>query len=345
MLRASFAAPILVLLLLPSLFAQKEPPANSAQQSTPDNVSRAELTGITVEDWTTLSLKGSDLKPEPPLVAETGQFPQFTRQVVQLKWRAGDPIELYVIKPKAVEKPPAILYLYSYPSETDRFLDDGYCQRVTRDGVAAIGFVSALTGHRYHMRPMKEWFVSELQESLVSSVHDVQLILDYLDTRGDLDMDRIGMFGAGSGGTIAILSAAVDPRIKAIDLLDPWGDWPNWMAKSELVPEKERPNYIKPEFLNKVAGFDPVQWLPQLKSTKVRLQYTADDQITPRAAKERIESAMPAHAEVAKHKDTRALFEATSGGRLFDWIKEQLKPPPRVAVDLPAANAASAVPR
>jgi hypothetical protein len=54
------------------------------------------------------------------------------------------------------------------------------CARVTRDGFAAIGFVSAFTGHRYQNRPMKQWFVSELPEALGSSVHDVQMILSPL---------------------------------------------------------------------------------------------------------------------------------------------------------------------
>jgi iron complex outermembrane receptor protein len=80
--------------------------------------------------------------------------------------------------------------------------------RATEGGFAAIGFVSALTGHRFHNRSMKEWFISELQEALGTSVHDVPMILNYLSTRGDLDMDNIGMFGQGSGGAIAILAAS-----------------------------------------------------------------------------------------------------------------------------------------
>ena len=85
---------------------------------------------------------------------------------------------------------------------------------------------------------MKEWFVSQLQESIAASAHDVQMILNYLAMRGDLDMDHVGMFGDGSGASIAILAAAVDPRIKASDLLDPWGDWPDWIAKSTLIQKK-----------------------------------------------------------------------------------------------------------
>jgi len=279
-----------------------------------------------LEDWSSLSLANSELIPEQPLLGEKDDNPQFTRELLQLKWRQGDPIDLYVIRPKNVAKPAAVLYLYSYPSETDVFRSDAYCAKVTKDGFAAIGFVSALTGHRYTNRPMKQWFVSELQEALGSSVHDVQMILNYLATRNDLDMSRIGMFGVGSGGTIAILAAAADSRIKTIDVIDPWGDWPQWMAKSSLIPEVERPNYLKPEFLKKVAALDPVQWLPQLTSQHVRLQQVLDDSVTPKVAQQRMRAVAPRTARTVTFPTTRQFSEAESGDRLLRWLKDQMQP-------------------
>jgi hypothetical protein len=282
-----------------------------------------------VEDWSSLSLAGSELVPQKPTFGEKDDLPGFTRELIQVKWRDGDPIDLYVIRPKYVPKPPLVLYLYSYPSETDRFRDNDYCARITSGGVAAVGFVSALTGHRYTMRPMKEWFVSELQEALGSSVHDVQMVLNFLSQRDDLDASNVGMLGTGSGGTIAILAAAADPRIKAIDVLSPWGDWPDWMAKSNLVPENERANYLQPEFLKKVAPLDPVRWLPQVKAQHIRIQDIADDTITPKAARERIESAAPAAAKVQRYQSTREFYGAAGGGRLFQWVKDQLRAVPQ----------------
>ncbi len=61
------------------------------------------------------------------------------------------------------------------------------------------------------------------QEALGKSTHDVQMVLDYLAGRGDFDMSNVKVFGVGAGGTIAVLAASADSRIKAIDLLDPWG--------------------------------------------------------------------------------------------------------------------------
>ena len=282
--------------------------------------------GRTPEDLSSVSLAGSQLNPDPPFVGEKDDFPTFTRELLQVKWRNGDPIDLYVMRPKGVAKPPVVLYLYSYPSETDRFRDNNYCARITEGGFAAVGFVSALTGQRYSMRPMKEWFVSEMQESLGSSVHDVQMMLNYLSTRGDLDMSRVGMFATGSGASIAILAAAADSRIKAIDLLNPWGDWPDWMAKSAIIPEVERPNYVKPEFLNKVAPLDPVKWLPQLKSQGVRIERLSNDTVTPQIAEEKIEAAAGSTVKVIHYDNVQQFYGAAGGGRVFQWVKAQLHP-------------------
>jgi X-Pro dipeptidyl-peptidase-like protein len=317
--RHAFAVLLLLLLCVNSRAA-------AAQQSSLNQAASAGSRPVgNLEDWTSLSLQGSELIPERPLLGEhDDNNPKFTRELWQVKWRQGDPIDLYVIRPKGVAKPPAILYLYSYPSETDIFRNDDYCERVTDGGFAAIGFVSALTGQRYTNRPMKEWFVSELQEALSTSVHDVQLVLNYLSTRDDLDMNKVGMFGVGSGGTIAILSAAADRRIKTIDVIDPWGDWPDWMANSALVPERERPNYVKPEFLKKVAGLDPVLWLPRLKTPNIRLQQVMDDSVTPRIVQDRIRAAARGRAKIVTFATTAQLSRTGSKDKLLRWIKTRV---------------------
>ncbi len=277
------------------------------------------------EDWSSPSLAGSTLNALPPVVGERDNYPDFTREIVEVQWRPGDPIYLYVMLPKQVKHPPGILYLYTYPSETDRFRDQEFCKLLIKNGTAAIGFVSALTSQRYHDRPMKEWFISELEESLATSVHDVQMILNYLASRGDIDMDRIGMFGDGSGGAITILTAAVDARIKVLDLLEPWGDWPDWLAKSVLVPDEERAAYLTPEFLQRVEPLDPLKWLSRLSSRTVRLQLAPYETLTPSSARARLEKAMPANVEMVRYETSKALLRAASSGQFFDWIQVQVR--------------------
>ena len=274
------------------------------------------------EDWTSPSLAMSDLKAARPLVGYINNYPTYTVELLQVQWRWGDPLDLYVVKPRGVKKPPVILYLYSYPADTDHFKDERWRNTVTKDGFAAVGFVSALTGHRYHDRPMREWFISELQECLATSAHDVQMVLNYLATRDDLDMTRVGMFAQGSGASIAILASAVDPRIKVLDTIDPWGDWPTWMTKSPFVPEEERGEYVKPEFLKKVAALEPIEWLPKMQAKKFRLQDAIFEPNTPKEAKEKLRAAVPAGSAVVIYK-TPQDFNAVVGNRM-EWIQREL---------------------
>jgi hypothetical protein len=277
------------------------------------------------EDWTSPGLRTSNLKPASPLSAYVNDYPGYTVELLQVQWRFGDPIDVYVMKPKGIKKPPVVLYLYGYPSDTDRFKDEGFQDKVTKDGFAAVGFVSALTGHRYHDRPMREWFLSELQESLAASAHDVQMVLDYLSTRGDLDMSRVGMLAQGSGASIAIFASAVDPRIKVLDSIDPWGDWPTWMATSPFVPEDERVEYLKPEFLKKAAALEPIEWLPKIQAKKFRLQDAIFEVNTPKIAKEKLRAAVPPSGTVVIYKTPEEFNSMVRGKKDLEWIQHELR--------------------
>ena len=276
------------------------------------------------EDWTSPSLTASSLRPVQALRAYINDHPGYTVELLRLQWRWGDPIDLYVMKPNGIKKPAVILYLYGYPTDTDMFKDEEWQRAATQDGFAAVGFVSALTGHRYHDRPMKDWFLSELQESLATSAHDVQMVLSYLETRGDLDMNHVGMFAQGSGASIAILASAADSRIKVLDVMDPWGDWPTWMATSPFVPEEERPQYVKAEFLNKAGVLDPVEWLPKIQAKKFQMEQNDFDKITPNEAKQKLRAAVPTTASVVVYKTVKELDAARASSTNVGWIQHEV---------------------
>ena len=279
------------------------------------------------ETYFSASLAGSSLQSDPPELVDVAEEESYIREWITLQWRPNDPIYLYVVRPRGVAKPPVVIYVPDYPAETDAFRDDKWCQRVTTGGFAAAAFVPALNGHRYHGRPMKEWFVSELQEALSKSAHDVQMVETYLGQRGDLDMSRVGIRGEGAGATIAALAASVDARIKAVDLVDPWGDWPTWMKFSDVVPEDERPAFLKPQFLKRVEAFDPVVVLRRINAEHVRLVQFGQGSSTPELSRRTMAEALPASAEQRRFA-TSAEFERgdESSGAGQGWIKRSLKP-------------------
>ncbi len=283
----------------------------------------------TGEDWSTTSLAQSGLpfKNTGAFPLSKTQLPGCTRELLQMHWRPNDSFDLYVIRPEGAAKLPVILFLYNYTVGSDVFQKDGWCEQAKKYGFAVVGFASPLSWERIHTpRPMKEWFVSELQEALATSTHDVEMILNYLDSRGDLDIKHVGMFGDGSGGAVAILAASADPRIGALDLMNPWGDWPEWLKASKQIPEEERAAYLKPDFLKNVSNLDPVTYLPHLKVKALRIQQLMTDTVTPDPAKDKIAQATPNPKDVVRYADVAARAKAWGPSGGFSWLTDQIRP-------------------
>jgi dienelactone hydrolase len=292
------------------------------------------------EDFSIAALRDGGLPADPAELVDKDEEPEYTQEFLRVMWRTGDPIYLYVTRPANVKKPPVVVYLYGYPSESDIFSDEEWCKNTTAGGYASVGFVPFLTGHRYHDVPMKEWFVSRLQRSLAATTHDVEMVLNYLAERGDVDANNVGVFGVGAGATVAVMAASVDARIKAIELIDPWGDWPIWLAKSKLIPDNERADYLKPEFLKGVADFDPATLLPKLKTPHIAMLQRSDDAMTPADVKKRMEDALPATAEKHRFQNTVEFNTtvAADGRHAYDWLKLQLRSRGAKAVEAAAGK-------
>ena len=82
--------------------------------------------------------------------------------------------------------------------------------------------------------------------TLTLNIWDMMRCIDYLESRPEVDPARIGMMGLSQGGTMTTFTAAVEPRIKAADIigyLSPWHDFGIEDANfcgSQIVPEVYR---------------------------------------------------------------------------------------------------------
>lgn len=283
-------------------------------------------TGPLPERYDVLAVDRAQFLKTAVEIGETAVYPAYTEELLRVRWRQHDPIDVSIVKPPGIAKPPVVIFLYGYGTDPEKFLNQQFCAMLAGKGFAAVGFQTALTGPRYHDRPLKQWFVSELPESIGASVHDVQLMIDYLETRGDLDTRRIGIFGQGSGGSISILAAAVDPRIMAIDVMNPWGDWPDWFEHSPIVPDEERPAYTSSAFLKKIQPIDPIRWMDKLAGRSFRLQQTLFDPEVPPEARRKIQESLPANSQFASYADLASYrVNVSRNGRMLDWMREQLQ--------------------
>src|SRR5215831_9900561 len=117
----------------PAQEARPAIPPTLATRQTPFAIALPHPSDSSVEHWDKLPLRDNDLHADPPISGQIDTFPWFTRELLRVQWRGGDPIDLYVIRPAGVAKPPVILYLYGYPAESDRYLNTIFCKTVTKD--------------------------------------------------------------------------------------------------------------------------------------------------------------------------------------------------------------------
>jgi len=92
--------------------------------------------------------------------------------------------------------------------------------------LASRGFLGVAIDGRYHGERarlgsyddaiLRAYRTGQEHPFLYDEVWDVMRLIDYLDTRADVDASRIGLIGYSKGGMEAYLAAAVDPRIRVV---------------------------------------------------------------------------------------------------------------------------------
>ena len=126
-----------------------------------------------------------------------------------------------VFKRKSAGKSPAVVVLHGTGGSKE-----GMVPRLRE--LATRGFVAVAIDGRHHGARAKQTpgGMSAYQEAIVrayrtgrgrpflyDTVWDVMRLIDYLETRDDVDASRIGVMGISKGGMETYLAAAIDPRI------------------------------------------------------------------------------------------------------------------------------------
>jgi eukaryotic-like serine/threonine-protein kinase len=75
-------------------------------------------------------------------------------------------------------------------------------------------------------------------EYLANWVQDVERTIEYLETRRDLDMNRLSYYGASWGGRLGAIIPAVEPRFKAVILTSAG------LASGTAQPEVDQINFV-----------------------------------------------------------------------------------------------------
>ncbi|MGH9385926.1 MAG: alpha/beta hydrolase family protein [Vicinamibacterales bacterium] len=203
------------------------------------------------ESWqTTLRAKLIELlggfpatrSPLRPKVLETRTFPGYRREKVVFDSRPGVSVLAYVLAPSRAPSPiPAMICVPGHgrgvddivgidESGNDRTDKSGYQHdfaiQVVEAGMAAVAIEPMGFGCRRDPINARRSLAQKacdpvaggalmLGQTLIGwRVWDVIRTIDYIATRSDLNLSRVGCMGISGGGTATLFAAAVEPRLR-----------------------------------------------------------------------------------------------------------------------------------
>ena len=183
-----------------------------------------------------------DLQPE---VLESHEFPTYFRETVQFKSRPHMTIFGYLLSPKHLNSSapnPAILCLAGHGRGVDDIVgieEDGtmraeyggyqndFALQCVAHGYSVLAIEQFGFGHRRDpVARQRGGGNSSCQPSAGAAlllghtmvgwrVYDAIRAFDYLATRPEIDINRLGVMGISGGGTTTFFTAAIDTRVKA----------------------------------------------------------------------------------------------------------------------------------
>ncbi|MFP4027394.1 MAG: alpha/beta hydrolase [Candidatus Brocadiia bacterium] len=158
--------------------------------------------------------------------------------------------------------------------------------------------------------------------TLTLNIFDMTRIVDYLETRPEVDPEHIGMMGLSQGGTMTTFTTAVEPRIKAADIIGYMATWRGMGIKdanfcgSQVVPDIFR--YFD---IADVAGF--IAPRPLLLEMGIQDTCFHIDEMLPNADRVK-EIYRAAGAAEDLHMDIHPGGHAFAGNKAFDFFDRYL---------------------
>jgi formylglycine-generating enzyme required for sulfatase activity/dienelactone hydrolase len=188
----------------------RKPPAKLEVPEMPEPVSD-EVFAANLSDF------DYDHSPLNPVLEEIEEFRHWTRQRVTIDVPgSAERMSVYVYLPKNEStRHQAVTY---WGGATGQLVDSGDKERfrlgfLLRSGRAVV--LPALKGtYERRLTPRPDWTTHNGRNLAIEEVREFRRVIDYLETRPDIDMDKLAYYGHSWGGRVGAQILAVEPRIK-----------------------------------------------------------------------------------------------------------------------------------
>jgi dipeptidyl aminopeptidase/acylaminoacyl peptidase len=170
--------------------------------------------------------------PLDSAVVEKIDRKQYLREKIVLRGANDYRVPGYLAIPKAGKLPyPCVLQIHGMTlSKEDFWESNSYhkghllTQALLDKGIAVFALDAQYHGERSLFNDFestavmlfKQKRINRLREMVVQTIVDYRKAIDYLETRKEIDLNRIGVIGYSLGGSMSFVLGGVDSRIKVI---------------------------------------------------------------------------------------------------------------------------------
>lgn len=205
--------------------------------------------------------------PLDPAVVEKQDTAEYVREKIVFRGANDYRVPGYLAIPKVGSPPyPCVLQIHGMTlSKSDFWANDSYhrgnliTKKLLAGGIAVLALDAQYHGERsiYNdfestaVMLFQQQRINRLRQMVVQTILDYRRAMDYLETRKEIDANRIGLIGYSLGGSMSFVLTGVDSRIKAtVSCVSPTLSrqrWPNQQNISAIAPHnfvraiKERP--------------------------------------------------------------------------------------------------------
>ncbi|MEO2004445.1 MAG: alpha/beta fold hydrolase [Candidatus Poribacteria bacterium] len=159
------------------------------------------------------------------IVGQT-EFDTQTRYKVVFRGSRDEMVPGYMSIPKQGARPfPCVLLLHGYGSRKERWWEDTYSSTLLTERLIALGYAIFALDAKYHgertslnnyeppSRMFGRGWNARLRSLAVETTIDYRRGLDWLETREEIDTERVGAIGYSMGGMMVFYLAALDERV------------------------------------------------------------------------------------------------------------------------------------
>ncbi len=270
-----------------------------------------------------------DYDPEFPFEVDAGQ--EETRgnckcQAVTFESVHDQYVPALYCRPSGQGPFPALVFLHGRGGSKKDILD--VAPIITGAGYAGIAIDCQYHGDR---NPRKKNIYSRYacsdRDAMIQTVIDGRRAVDVLQSRGEVDGERIGLLGGSMGGILGALLAAVEDRIRASVLLVAGGNWEILASKSQHpdgVALRKADVDLK-RLARTMAPVDPINFVDLISPRPVLFQLGKLDQVVPAETGLMLFEAAKEPKEVDWYDSGHGLPLDKAVPRIMSWLESHLK--------------------